>query len=219
MKPCAKLNSRLGATSSCVGLLDTVLSILVKCVTSNVAHSSMLEPICSIHVQIPYTVTRSEIMQLCGRRAPYIPMNECPVHITIDRTAGRTLDCFVEFRSENDAREVLQRMMKISHGDLRMGSSRLHVTLSNQNALLKAIFPKSKSVDKVLGYSLGGSSRNARSSGGFDGFITDEELTCLVRFANDAERVSRDPDYLSFLNGQLIRVPERFCGKSPSATL
>lgn len=158
-------------------------------------------------------------MQLCGRRAPYIPMNECPVHITIDRTTGRTLDCFVGFQSENDAREVLRRIMKISHGNLRMGSSRLHVTLSNQNALLKAIFPKSKSVDRVIGSPRGGSSRNARSSGGFDGFITDEELTSLVRFANDAERVSHDPGCLSSSNGRLMRTLERIRRKSPSATL
>lgn len=146
--------------------------------------------ICAL--QIPFSGTRHEIIQVCGLNAPWIPKHECPVHIMMERTTGRTLDCYVEFHSEKDAREVLHRIKKLSDSgrDPRMGKFVLDITLSSQDALLKAIFPKAKGIEWVKGWPRERANRSQESSVQFDGFLSDEELRFLVRFANEAERVS-----------------------------
>lgn len=117
----------------------------------------------------------------------------------MDRTSGRTLGCYVEFQSERDAREVLRRIRKVSDSGFgpRMGRSTIDITLSSQNALLKAVFPKAWGVEWVNGWPRAGSSRDQGSSIRFDGFLSNEELTFLVRFANQAERVSYILDCVS----------------------
>ncbi|KAJ5298196.1 uncharacterized protein N7443_006316 [Penicillium atrosanguineum] len=140
---------------------------------------------------IPYSLTRPEVIQMFGRSGNLIPESQCPVHIIMERSTGKTMCCFVEFEDRESAQAAVDRLnaTTMSQTGPRMGNRHIDVTLSSQQELMQALFPRAKCVDWV------GDRFVARDklptewwSTGFDGFITDEELFCVIRHAKEPHR-------------------------------
>ena len=67
----------------------------------SVFSNSILPASRSLVLQIPYDVTRSEIVQLLGKKPNVIENHAmgCSVHIIMERPTSKTMDCFVEFQT------------------------------------------------------------------------------------------------------------------------
>ncbi|KAJ5952900.1 Nucleotide-binding alpha-beta plait [Penicillium vulpinum] len=139
---------------------------------------------------IPYTVTRQEVTSFIGRSANLLPSSQgCPIHIIMERSTGKTMDCYVEFRNIKDAEDTVKR---INHtydagSTPRMGNRHVDIELSTPAKLHKAIFPRAKCISWENGKPVQLVNKDEWSTG-FDGFLTDEELFCLVRHAEQPHR-------------------------------
>ncbi|OQE42224.1 hypothetical protein PENCOP_c004G05083 [Penicillium coprophilum] len=139
---------------------------------------------------IPYTVTRQEIASFLGRSANLLPSSEgCPIHIIMERSTGKTMDCFVEFPSKKDAEDTVRRINRAYDAGSapRMGSRHIDIEMSTPAKLLKATFPRAKCISWDDGKPVQLPNQDDWSTG-FDGFLTDEELFCLTRHAEQPHR-------------------------------
>ncbi|PWY83497.1 hypothetical protein BO70DRAFT_335557 [Aspergillus heteromorphus CBS 117.55] len=147
---------------------------------------------------IPYSITKQEIMQFVGRQARLIPGHA--VHIIMERPTAKTMDCFVEFQTPADAEETAKRINRIFETGRapRLGNRHVEVELSSQDDLLKDLFPRAKCV--VWQGGMPGILRNTDPySTGYAGFFTTEEIIGAIRHA---EMPHRSP----------------FCAKCPQRT-
>ncbi|PYH97677.1 hypothetical protein BO71DRAFT_372740 [Aspergillus ellipticus CBS 707.79] len=147
---------------------------------------------------IPYSITKQEIMQFVGRQARLIPNHA--VHIIMERPTAKTMDCFVEFQTPTDAEETTKRINRIYETGRapRLGNRHVEVELSNQDDLLKDLFPRAKCVIWKGGM-LSVLHNTDPYSTGFAGFFTSEEIIGAIRHA---EMPHRSP----------------FCAKCPQRT-
>jgi hypothetical protein len=110
----------------------------------------------------------------------------------MERSTGKTMDCFVELETEKDAKDTVDRINNRSY-DLgsspRIGNRHVDVELSSPAKMMKAIFPLAKCIAWVEGKPVRLENKDSWSTG-FDGFLTDEELFCLLRHAEQPHRVS-----------------------------
>ncbi|KAJ5143524.1 Nucleotide-binding alpha-beta plait [Penicillium bovifimosum] len=139
---------------------------------------------------IPYTLTRHEVTSFLGRSARILPSSHgCPVHILMERSTGKTMDCYVEFSTERQAKETVDRLSRAydSGSAPRMGSRHVDIEMSSPAKLLKAIFPLAKCISWETGSPVQ-LENNYEWSTGFNGFLTDEELFCLTRHAEQPHR-------------------------------
>ncbi|CAG7943006.1 unnamed protein product [Penicillium salamii] len=139
---------------------------------------------------IPYTITRQEVNSFLGRGSNPIGSDHGPhIHIIMERSTGKTMDCFVEYRTLEDARRTcasLNRNYDLGSAP-RMGARHVDVEMSSAAELMKALFPLAKCISWPNGKPVV-SSRRPSWSTGFDGFLTDEELFCLKRHAEQPHR-------------------------------
>lgn len=164
-------------------------------------------------LQIPYTVTRLEVAQFFGRDSPLLPPFQCPVHIIMERTSGRTMVCYAEFNNEQCARAVVHRLNQVLDAEQRprMGNRRVDVSLSSQDALLKELFPMVKCIDWVDGQPVERRKREDEwYSTGFSGLLTDEELFCLAKHARDPQRVCHSAHFLRMFGHETNAYPRAF---------
>lgn len=120
-----------------------------------------------------------------------------PIHIIMDRTTGKTMDCYVEFFSYGDAQAAFNKCL-LRSSQLRLGDRVVDVTMSSQDALLSDLFPKAKNVEWQHGRPIIRDSDEPYNSG-FKSFVTNEELLQLVSHAEKPHRVSNaSVDVLSF---------------------
>ncbi|CDM27316.1 hypothetical protein DTO013E5_4468 [Penicillium roqueforti] len=139
---------------------------------------------------IPYTVTRQEVASFLGRSANLLPSSQgCPIHIIMERSTGKTMDCYVEFPTKKDAEETVDRINRAYDvgSTPRMGSRHVDIELSTPAKLLKAAFPRAKCISWEDGNPVQLVNKDSWSTG-FDGFLTDEELFCLTRHAEQPHR-------------------------------
>lgn len=135
-------------------------------------------------------MTRQEVVQFFGRNARLA--DHWPVHIIMERTTGKTMDCYVEFQTPHDAREAVRRANQTSetYRGPRMGNRQVDVSVSSQDDLLQALFPRVKCIEWDTGVPCKvGRRSDEQWSTGFDGFLRDEELFCVVRHAREPQRV------------------------------
>ncbi|KAI4176896.1 MAG: hypothetical protein LQ343_000753 [Gyalolechia ehrenbergii] len=138
---------------------------------------------------IPYSLTKQEVLGLLGRNAKIVtPDLGVPIHIIMDRTTGKTMDCYVEFFSYGDAQAAFNKCL-LRGSQLRLGDRVIDVAMSSQDALLAELFPKAKNVEWRNGRPLIKESNDAFNSG-FKNFVTNEELLQLVSHAEKPHRVS-----------------------------
>ncbi|KAF4766814.1 hypothetical protein HAV15_010553 [Penicillium sp. str.  len=139
---------------------------------------------------IPYSVTRQEVVSFLGRSATLLPSTHgCPIHIIMERSTGKTMDCYVEFATMKDAQDTVERINQVydAFSAPRMGSRHVDLELSTPAKLLKAIFPRAKCIAWEDGNPVQLVNKDSWSTG-FDGFLTDEELFCLTRHAEQPHR-------------------------------
>ncbi|OAX84714.1 hypothetical protein ACJ72_00911 [Emergomyces africanus] len=139
---------------------------------------------------IPYAVTKHEILQFLGRNAkPLTPDLGCPVHIIMERSTGKTMDCYVEFPTKVEAERALawvNRGLDVFQTP-KLGNRHVVVRVSNQDELLKDLFPRAKNVHWRDGIPHVRAGRDKYCSG-FQGFLTGEEIFCTVRHAEVPQR-------------------------------
>ncbi|KAJ5742758.1 uncharacterized protein N7511_011159 [Penicillium nucicola] len=140
---------------------------------------------------IVFGLTRKEVVSFLGPDAQWLANHNgaCPIHIIMDRSTGKTMDCYVEFTSQNIAAQVVQRLGNAydTTSAPRMAGRHVEVSLSSQDALLKAIFPMAKCIKWTNGSPIM-LEDIPEWSNGFDGFITHEELYCLGRHSDTPYR-------------------------------
>lgn len=101
----------------------------------------------------------------------------------MERFTGKTMDCFVEFPTHEQAQETVSWLMMDHEGKLpRIGRLEIQVEKSSQDELLKQLFPRSKCTRWEHGMPVV-TERNDEWSTGFTEFITEEELFLMVRHA------------------------------------
>ena len=142
------------------------------------------------HQQIPYDLTKSLILSFLGPHAKTITPDLGPaIHIIMDRSTGKTMDCYVEFFSTPDARACVNSLNLRPNNANRIGDRAVDVTTSSQDELLKELFPRAKNVRWEAGKPVVMETTEAFNSG-FKSFVSAEELGCLVRHAEQPHRVS-----------------------------
>jgi hypothetical protein len=146
----------------------------------------------SLILQIPYDVTRSEIVQFLGKKPNTIENHAmgCNVHIIMERPTSKTMDCFVEFQTLDSVYDQIRshENMIESGRHPKLGSRHVHVELSDQNELLAEMFPRAKSIVWEDGAPAVINNDDPYSTG-FKGFFTKEEMVGLVRHAECPQRV------------------------------
>lgn len=147
-----------------------------------------------IHPQIPYGVTRQEVLAFLGRNAKIAAANDHePIHIIMERVTSKTLDAYVEFISFSEAANAVNRFEQNRIGGRggRLGQRHVEVELSSQGELMKQLFPKAKNVDwsgpspRIIPRDV-----NDIYNSGFQGFVSREELVMLVKHVESPQRVS-----------------------------
>lgn len=117
---------------------------------------------------------------------------EWPIHIVMDRSSGKTTDCFVEFVTEKDAEDAVHHVTQPGYmgQSPRSGVRHVQASMSNYDEMLKAMFPHAKGIEWVNGKPILRSvPEDEHWSTGFSGFLTDEEMYCTLRHAEQPYRV------------------------------
>ncbi|RAL59057.1 hypothetical protein DID88_008975 [Monilinia fructigena] len=141
---------------------------------------------------IPYGVTRQEVLAFLGRNAKIAAANDHePIHIIMERVTSKTLDAYVEFISFSEAANAVNRFEQNRIGGRggRLGQRHVEVELSSQGELMKQLFPKAKNVDwTCLSPRIIPRDVNDIYNSGFQGFISREELVMLVKHVESPQR-------------------------------
>lgn len=118
-----------------------------------------------------------------------------PVHIIMERSTAKTMDCFVELLTHQAAEAAIHRHESLMQSSKppKMGTRHVVMELSNQGELMREMFPRAKSVrwNAVTGLPCLYENRDPYSEG-FRGFFTTEELAGMLRHAEFPQRVSKN---------------------------
>ena len=115
----------------------------------------------------------------------------CAIHVIMERSTSKTMDCYVEFMNQADADAAVDRINRVNETGRppRLGSRHVDIESSSQDALLKDLFPRAKQV--VWNNGVPQLTPNVDPySTGFQGFFTHEEIFLLIRHAEQPQRVS-----------------------------
>ncbi|KAH8811397.1 hypothetical protein F5884DRAFT_671620 [Xylogone sp. PMI_703] len=141
---------------------------------------------------IPYSVTRTEVLAFLGRNARLLNENEAePIHIIMERVTSKTLDCYAEFTSLTEAINAVERYEIHRSGGRggKLGQRHVEIELSSQEALMKELFPKAKNVKwqgaRPIIYP---SDPEDQYNSGFQGFTSREEMVMLVKHVESPQR-------------------------------
>lgn len=140
--------------------------------------------------QLPVTVTRQEIIHLLGRTARISSGHS--IHFIMDRSSGKAEQCYVEFDSVKYAEAAVERANHtINYGEgPRIGLRPILVSLANQDDMMKALFPFAKNIRWNDGKpTLLTAGMKGYLPDEFPCFVTDEQMYCTLRHAEDFQRV------------------------------
>ncbi|KAJ9210901.1 hypothetical protein DTO166G4_7487 [Paecilomyces variotii] len=139
---------------------------------------------------IPYGITKQEIMQFLGRQTRILRGDPgSAIHIIMERSTAKTMDCYVELETPEDVQDTVTRINRVQElgRPPRLGARHVDVEISSQDVLLKELFPRAKCV-----VWRGGSPQVMPNtdpySTGFQGFFTGEEMVGMVRHAETPQR-------------------------------
>jgi len=119
-----------------------------------------------------------------------------PIHIIMERSTGKTMDCYIEIVNPEVAAVAYERgfgLVQCKHP--KLGQRHVTVELSSMGALLKDLFPRARSIvwdDEAFGAPKPVETTDPYSSG-FRGFFTAEEMAGVVRHAEYPQRVCLSP--------------------------
>ncbi|KAG9245370.1 hypothetical protein BJ878DRAFT_419329 [Calycina marina] len=141
---------------------------------------------------IPYSVSRQEILAFLGRNARLVPEQDGEaVHIIMERVTSKTLDAYIEFASFDEAVAAVARFETNRTGGRggRLGQRHVEVEVSSQDALMKDLFPKAKNVSWRNGRpEIVPTNPNDLYNSGFTGFISREEIVMLIKHVEAPQR-------------------------------
>ncbi|EAS30381.3 uncharacterized protein CIMG_05860 [Coccidioides immitis RS] len=140
-------------------------------------------------MNIPYGISKQEVVHFMGRRAKLLPLHlGTAVHIIMDRSTAKTMDCYVEFLTTANAKETLEWLNRgLPGAPPRLGDRHIDVELSSQDELLKELFPRAKCIVWRDGKPIL-TRNNDPYSVGFQSFLTAEEVFCMIRNAEMPRR-------------------------------
>ena len=109
----------------------------------------------------------------------------------MERSTAKTMDCYAELETVQDARDTVVRINKIFETGRapRLGNRVVDVELSSQDELLKDLFPRAKCLIWKNGIPIALENSDFYSTG-FAGFLTSEEIYGAIRHAEIPHRVS-----------------------------
>ncbi|EFQ98362.1 hypothetical protein MGYG_01393 [Nannizzia gypsea CBS 118893] len=138
---------------------------------------------------IPYNLLAREVMHFLGRRAKLLPESRgTSIHVIMERSTAKTMDCYIELLTQADAEEALSWVNRnLPAHSPRLGDRHVHVEMSSQDELLHVMFPRAKCVLWKNGIPEIQPNTD-RYSTGFQGFLTNEELFCMVHYAEAPKR-------------------------------
>ena len=144
---------------------------------------------------IPYTSKRAEVIALLGRSSKILNDADEPVHIIMERVTTKTRDAYVEFMTPQDALKAVERINElVSKGrQPRLGDRPVEIELSNQGALMKDLFPFATGIIWSGSMPIVQPPVPGQPWKTFKGFVTEEEMTMLVKFVESPARVSVHP--------------------------
>ncbi|KAL1842795.1 hypothetical protein VTJ49DRAFT_4124 [Mycothermus thermophilus] len=132
---------------------------------------------------IPFGTNRAEIIAFLGRNSKILNDVQEPVHIIMERVSSKTQDAFVEFMTVNDAIRTVEKHVEATNKGriTRLGERPVELVLSSQAALLETLFPLAAGVQWTNGRPKIMSPVEGEPWKTFKGFVTEEELTMLVK--------------------------------------
>ncbi|KAH8878905.1 hypothetical protein GQ53DRAFT_673240 [Thozetella sp. PMI_491] len=145
---------------------------------------------------IPFETTRAEVIAFLGRNSRILNDGQEPVHIIIDRVTSKTKDAYVEFLTMPDAMRAAQRhQATIDRGrTARLGDRPVAVELSSIDTLMAELFPHAW-VQWQNGAPVIRQDKEERYEWRkFKGFITEEEMTMLVKHVEQPHRTPFSKD-------------------------
>ncbi|KAI0894431.1 hypothetical protein F4806DRAFT_498211 [Annulohypoxylon nitens] len=132
---------------------------------------------------IPYAVSRAEIFAFLGRAAKSLNDRDEPVHIIMDRMTCKTIECFVEFTTFDEAVQIVSKHQNgLENGTHvpKIGNRDVELTISSQANLMKRLFPQAKGVRwQESPFQITRDSPIQWEN--YQGFVTQEELTMLCK--------------------------------------
>ncbi|KAI9370654.1 hypothetical protein BJX61DRAFT_544399 [Aspergillus egyptiacus] len=139
---------------------------------------------------IPYSITKQEISQFLGRQARLVPADKgCAIHIIMERSTAKTMDCYAEFQTPRDAKDTVTRINRSYENGRapRLGNRHVDVEVTNQDELLRDLFPRAKCIvwKDGMPYVM---PNNDQYCSGFSGFFTCEEIILAIRHAEIPHR-------------------------------
>ena len=114
------------------------------------------------------------------------------IHIIMERTTGKTMDCYIELEDKEAAEYHIDCYFGASRdagGAPKIGNRRVHMELASHDELLHQMFPRAKCIQFTDGKPLIVPNTDAYSTG-FQGYVTSEELFCLWQQATIPTKVS-----------------------------
>lgn len=143
-------------------------------------------------LQIPFATKRTEIIAFLGRAAKILKDSDEPVHIIMERVTSKTMDAFVEFESLDDAMKAVERHRSATMGgrSTRLGDRPVEMEVASQGVLMKELFPITRGVfwDGVTPKFQAIKEKEPWEN--FRGFVSEEEMTLLIKHVEVPHRVS-----------------------------
>ncbi|TPX14939.1 uncharacterized protein E0L32_005048 [Thyridium curvatum] len=141
-------------------------------------------------VNVPFYVTRAEVIGYLGRNAGILNDNDEPVHIIMERTASKTNDVYVEFNYLSDAINAVNRNQRLiaAGRSARLGERPAAMELSSAASLMQNLFPHARGVHWGGGIPYRMEDNSPEPWNDFKGFITREEMTMLVKHVECPQR-------------------------------
>jgi hypothetical protein len=115
-----------------------------------------------------------------------------PIHIIMERSTSKTMDCYIEMKTHGAALEQFRRHWDLvtggSNRPARIGHRLITFDVATEDELLKDLFPRAKCVRWEDGRPIILVNDDPYSTG-FTGYFTNEEMVGLVRHAEHPNRV------------------------------
>ncbi|KAF3160687.1 hypothetical protein TWF106_006034 [Orbilia oligospora] len=90
---------------------------------------------------IPYNLDDDMLFEFLGKSHGLVPEEHGGIHIIMDRTTGKTMDCFLEFPSVGVAERFIQRRCNNNRRCI-LGGRHISLELVRQGELMRWLFPK-----------------------------------------------------------------------------
>lgn len=128
---------------------------------------------------------------MLGRNSKILNDNQEPIHIIMERVTSKTGCAYIEFMSPQAAINTVDRHQKNAvNGRLpRLGDRPVDMELSSQAALMEDLFPLAKGIRWDGATPIIMEAHPSQPWRCFKGFITEEEMTVLVKYVEIPQRV------------------------------